>query len=76
MVHQLLILHEAAATEVASASVPGDASRGRGSVTQQGGAASLGEAMATVGEEAGEQRSSDHGEWGRTEVIFCNRKTI
>merc|ERR1719233_2399773 len=71
MVHQLLVLHEAPATEVAGARVPGDGAQGGvGGVAQQGGAPPLRQIVGG----AREQRSPDQGQRVGGEVVtwsFC-----
>ena len=70
VVHQLLVLHEAPATEVAGARVPGDGAQGGvGGVAQQGGAPPLRHVVWGAGEQTREQRPSHQGERVRGEVV-------
>ena len=62
VVHQLLVLHEAPAAEVAGARVPGDGAQGGvGGVAQQGGAPPLRQIVGGAGEQTREQRPSYQG---------------
>ena len=69
MVHQLFVLHEAAATEVTGPRAPGHRGRvGRAVVDEGGGGGGGG---AGVGDEGREEGSPDQGEGRSTEELLC-----
>ena len=67
MVHQLFVLHEAAATEVTGPRAPGHRGRAGGAVADEGG----GGRGASVGEEGGQQGPPDQGERRPGEELLC-----
>ena len=66
VVHQLFVLHEAAATEVTGPRAPGHRGRVGGAVVDQGGGGGPG-----VGYEGGQEGSPHQGEGRTTEELLC-----